>query len=112
MVHGESLLCTRSPQVHPGNSKGNDFMKAADIKEREKLAREIVNRFLGESAPEQVNVDAGSVRSTREKVEAGYFEEDLFSAAHKVALGNMEWDSARYYVTSTFYKGITYRISH
>jgi hypothetical protein len=69
------------------------------------MAKDIVSRFLGESAPEQVNLDSASVRVTLERYKSNTFAVDIFAPALKVALGNMEWDSARHFINSQHYKG-------
>lgn len=48
------------------------------------------------------------MKAALEKVKGGFFTQDLFQSTLKVALGNMEWDSARHFVASPYYKGISF----
>lgn len=70
------------------------------------LAEEIMQRFLFDDAPDQINLSSAAMKSTVAKIKEGDTDPELFYQTLKVAIGNMEWDSTRKFLSSPDFLGM------
>lgn len=82
-----------------------------NVQQRSVIAKEIMQRFLLDTSPDQINLSSNAMKKTVEKIKAGYFAEDLFVEALKEAVGNMEWDSSRKFLASPLFLGNQFYIA-